>query len=155
MPLVKKKLSIAAGATSDQVLAGTTYEYVDPGTRIVVASAVDTAGTATADTTMDFTVNNAEFAKNASVSALVTGEPFGWNGNYGRYIRIRHYATYKTAYAHLSRFAPAAMIFIPCQDGLSHCPEEFTSADSIARGAAVLVRSVLALAEQSVPKGLI
>ena len=82
MPLVKKRLSVAAGATSDQVLAGTTYEYVDPGTRIVVASAVDTAGTATADTTMDFTVNNAEFSKNASVSALVTGEPFGWNGNY-------------------------------------------------------------------------
>ena len=82
MPLVKKKLSVASGATSDQVLAGTTYEYVDPGTRIVVAAAVDTAGTATADTLMDFTVNNAEFAKNASVSALVTGEPFGWNGNY-------------------------------------------------------------------------
>ena len=82
MPLVKKRLSVAAGATSDQVLAGTTYEYVDPSTRIVVAAATDTAGTATADTTMDFTVNNAEFAKNASVSALVTGEPFGWNGNY-------------------------------------------------------------------------
>ena len=82
MPLVKKKLSITAGSTSEQVLSGTTYEYVDPGTRIVVAAAVDTAGTATADTTMDFTVNNAEFAKNASVSALVTGEPFGWNGNY-------------------------------------------------------------------------
>ena len=82
MPLVKKKLSIAAGATSDQVLSGTTYEYVDPGTRIVVAAAVDTAGTATADTTMDFTVNNAEFSKDASVSTLVTGEPFGWNGSY-------------------------------------------------------------------------
>ena len=82
MPLVKKRLSVAAGATSDQVLAGTTYEYVDPGTRIVVAAAVDTAGTATADTTMDFTVNNAEFSKNASVSTIVTGEPFGWNGNY-------------------------------------------------------------------------
>ena len=80
--MLKKRLSVAAGATSDQVLAGTTYEYVDPGTRIVVAAAVDTAGTSTADTTMDFTVNNAEFAKNASVSALVTGEPFGWNGNY-------------------------------------------------------------------------
>tara|TARA_B100000497_G_C7632238_1_gene380006 strand:- start:26 stop:388 length:363 start_codon:yes stop_codon:yes gene_type:complete len=79
MPLVKKKISVAAGATSDQVLSGTTYEYVDPGTRIVIASAVDTAGTATADTTMDFTVNNAEFAKNASVSTLVTGQPFGWN----------------------------------------------------------------------------
>jgi len=82
MPLVKKKLSIAAGATSDQVLAGTTYEYVDPGTRLVVAAAVDTAGTASADTLMDFTVNNAEFSKNASVSTLVNGEPFGWNGNY-------------------------------------------------------------------------
>ena len=79
MPLVKKKLSVAAGATSDQVLSGTTYEYVDTSTRIVVAAAVDTAGTATADTTMDFTVNNAEFAKNASVSTLVTGQPFGWN----------------------------------------------------------------------------
>ena len=79
MPLVKKKVSVAAGATSDQILSGTTYEYVDPGTRIVVAAAVDTAGTATADTTMDFTVNNAEFAKNASVSTLVTGQPFGWN----------------------------------------------------------------------------
>ena len=79
MPLVKKKLSIAAGAVSDQVLSGTTYEYVDPGTRIVVAAAVDTAGTPTADTTMDFTVNNAEFAKDTSVSTLVTGQPFGWN----------------------------------------------------------------------------
>jgi hypothetical protein len=79
MPLVKKKVSVAAGATSDQILSGTTYEYVDPGTRIVVAAAVDTAGSATADTTMDFTVNNAEFAKNASVSTLVTGQPFGWN----------------------------------------------------------------------------
>ena len=80
MPLVKKKISVAAGATSDQVLSGTTYEYVDPGTRIVVAAAVDTSGTAVADTTMDFTVNNAEFAKDASVSTLVTGQPFGWNG---------------------------------------------------------------------------
>jgi len=80
MPLVKKKISVAAGAVSAQVLSGTTYEYVDPGTRIVVAAAVDTAGTAAADTTMDFTVNNAEFAKDASVSTIVTGQPFGWNG---------------------------------------------------------------------------
>jgi len=81
MPLVKKRISIAAGATSDQFLAGTTYEYVDPGTRIVVAAATDTAGAAGADVTMDFTVNNAEFSKNASVSELVTGERFGWNGS--------------------------------------------------------------------------
>lgn len=79
MPLVKKKISIAAGAVSDQVLSGTTYEYVDPGTRIVIAAAVSAAGAAGADTTMDFTVNNAEFAKDASVSTLVSGQPFGWN----------------------------------------------------------------------------
>ncbi len=27
----------------------------------------------------------------------------GWNGSYGKYIRIRHNSTYKTAYAHMSR----------------------------------------------------
>ena len=32
-------------------------------------------------------------------------EAAGWNGSYGRYIRIRHSGTYKTAYAHLSRIA--------------------------------------------------
>ncbi len=31
-------------------------------------------------------------------------EKAGWNGTYGRYIRIRHTGTYKTAYAHLSGF---------------------------------------------------
>ena len=80
MPLIKRKLSIASGATSDNVFANTTYQTVDAGTRIVVASAVDTAGTVSADTTMDFNVNNAEFSSNASVSALVSGEAFGWNG---------------------------------------------------------------------------
>ena len=50
--------------------------------------------------------------------------------------------------AHLSRFAPAAIIFIPCRDGLSHCPEEFTSNEAIAKGALVLTSCVLALAEK-------
>ena len=77
MPLVKKRIFLAAGATSDQVLSGTTFEYVDPNTVLRVAAAVDTAGTsATADTTMDFTVNNSEFSRNVSVSKLVDGEPF-------------------------------------------------------------------------------
>ncbi len=31
-------------------------------------------------------------------------EKAGWNGSYGKYIRIRHTGTYKTAYAHLSKF---------------------------------------------------
>ena len=30
----------------------------------------------------------------------------GWKGSFGRYIRIRHNATYDTAYAHMKSFAP-------------------------------------------------
>jgi hypothetical protein len=80
MPLIKRKLSIAAGATSDNVFANTTYQTVDQNTRIVIAAATDSTGSATSDTTMDFNVNNAEFSSDASVSTLVTGEAFGWNG---------------------------------------------------------------------------
>lgn len=81
MPLVKKRLTIAAGATSEQVLQGTTYEYVDPNTQLVVAAA-DNSGTYSGDVVMNFTVNNAEFAKDAVVSEGVSGEAFGWRGGY-------------------------------------------------------------------------
>ena len=47
---------------------------------------------------------------------------------------------------HMSRIAPAAMIFTPCKDGLSHCPEEFATPEAIARGSAVLTHTVLKLA---------
>lgn len=87
MPLVKKELTLAAGATSEQILAGTTYEYVGPNTRLVVAAGADEAAgnvtnRQTTQTVMNFNVNNAEFARDASVSPLVDGEPFGWKGNY-------------------------------------------------------------------------
>lgn len=89
MPLVKKEITLAAGATSEQILAGTTYEYVGPNTRIVVAAAADAAATGselaknqTAQVNMNFNVNNAEFARDAAVSTPVDGEPFGWKGNY-------------------------------------------------------------------------
>lgn len=78
MPLVKKNITVAAGATSEQILQGTTYEYVDPGTRLVVAAAEST-GTYSGNVTMNFVVNNAEFAKDAAISEKVSGEAFGWN----------------------------------------------------------------------------
>ena len=78
MPLVKKRLTVSAGATSAQVLQGTTYEYVDPGTHIVVAAA-DSTATYSGLVEMNFTVNNSEFAKDAQLSETVTGQPFGWN----------------------------------------------------------------------------
>lgn len=89
MPLVKKEFSLAAGATSEQILAGTTYEYVGPNTRLVVAACADSGVIADpiqnehlTNVTMNFNVNNAEFARDASVSPMVTGEAFGWRGNY-------------------------------------------------------------------------
>ena len=42
----------------------------------------------------------------------------------------------------LSRAIPAAMIFVPSRDGLSHCPEEWTSMEDIAIGAHALAESI-------------
>lgn len=33
-------------------------------------------------------------------------EMAGWNGGYGKYVRLKHNSTYKTAYAHMSKIAP-------------------------------------------------
>ena len=42
----------------------------------------------------------------------------------------------------LSRAIPAAMLFVPSRDGLSHCPEEWTSMEDIAIGARALAESI-------------
>ena len=49
--------------------------------------------------------------------------------------------------AQLARVVPSAMIFIPCENGLSHCPEEFAKLSDIAKGTAVLVKLILDLAK--------
>ena len=51
--------------------------------------------------------------------------------------------------AQLSRVVPAAMIFIPCKDGLSHCPDEYADAYDISKGIAVLYKMVENLADQN------
>lgn len=42
---------------------------------------------------------------------------------------------------------PAAMVFIPCRDGVSHHPSEFTSAQNIVKGIKVLAGTIAKLAE--------
>lgn len=42
----------------------------------------------------------------------------------------------------VNRVIPAAMVFVPSKDGLSHVPTEWTSSMSLANGADVLLRSV-------------
>ena len=46
----------------------------------------------------------------------------------------------------IARVAPTAMVFVPSRDGRSHCPEEHTDPEQLARGADVLANAVAALA---------
>ena len=45
----------------------------------------------------------------------------------------------------MTLIAPTGMIFVPSKDGVSHSPKEFTSAQDMANGGNVLLRTVLAL----------
>ena len=46
----------------------------------------------------------------------------------------------------VARFAPVAMIFIPCHNGVSHRPDEYASPEWIAGGVEVLARTLARLA---------
>lgn len=45
----------------------------------------------------------------------------------------------------MARIAPMGMIFIPSKDGISHAPEEYSSPEAIAKGANLLLHSLLEL----------
>ncbi len=45
----------------------------------------------------------------------------------------------------MATIAPTGMIFVPSKGGISHSPEEFTSAEDMADGANVLLHTILAL----------
>jgi allantoate deiminase len=46
----------------------------------------------------------------------------------------------------MAHVCDAGMIFVPCRDGRSHCPEEYTKPEDIAAGVAVLANTLLELA---------
>jgi beta-ureidopropionase / N-carbamoyl-L-amino-acid hydrolase len=46
--------------------------------------------------------------------------------------------------AFLAQIAPAAMLFVPSRDGMSHCAEEWTDSDVLAKGVAAVLRAVRA-----------
>lgn len=48
----------------------------------------------------------------------------------------------------MQRLCPSAMIFVRSQDGLSHCPEEFTSQEDLEQGAQLLLHAVLKTANK-------
>ena len=45
----------------------------------------------------------------------------------------------------MSRIAPTGMLFIPCRNGYSHRPDEFASAEDIARGTLILAEALAEL----------
>lgn len=51
--------------------------------------------------------------------------------------------------AYMARLAPTGMIFIPCLEGRSHCPEEFASPEQVLAGAQVLLEVLIRLDEQT------
>lgn len=52
--------------------------------------------------------------------------------------------------AYMARLAPTGMIFIPCREGRSHCPEEYASPEQIIAGAQILLDVLLRLDEQNI-----
>lgn len=50
--------------------------------------------------------------------------------------------------AHLARLCPTGMIFVPSQEGRSHCPEEWTEVDDVCAGVHVLAASLLRLDQE-------
>ena len=46
---------------------------------------------------------------------------------------------------HVARLCPIGLLFIPCRDGRSHCPEEWAEVEHLATGARVLLELLLGL----------
>ena len=45
----------------------------------------------------------------------------------------------------MARLCPIGLLFIPCRDGRSHCPEEWADVEHLATGARVLLELLLRL----------
>lgn len=78
MPILAQNLSLAAGATSANVFDNTNYQFVNQGTpiRVSIASVDSNDAVQGSNINYRFTINNTEFADDATVPALVTGVPF-------------------------------------------------------------------------------
>ena len=50
--------------------------------------------------------------------------------------------------AHLAKVSDATIIFIPCKNGLSHCPQEFTDSINIKKGSEVILSSIIQLKDK-------
>lgn len=70
----------------------------------------------------------------AEAAARATGVPC---------LRLQSGASHDAS--HLARIAPTALLFIPCREGRSHCPEEWAEPGHLAAGTRVLLELLLQL----------
>jgi len=78
MPVLANNVSLTAGSSSVNIFDNTNYQFINEGTELRVSAAVVEAndGAQGANVNYRFTINNTEFADDAIVPALVTGQPF-------------------------------------------------------------------------------
>ena len=78
MPVIANNISLTAGSTSTNVFDSTNYQFINEGTELRISAAVVGAndGAQGSNVNYRFTINNTEFADDAIVPALVTGQPF-------------------------------------------------------------------------------
>lgn len=78
MPVLANNVSLTAGSSSVNIFDNTNYQFINEGTELRVSAAVVGAndGAQGANVNYRFTINNTEFADDAIVPALVTGQPF-------------------------------------------------------------------------------
>ncbi len=78
MPVLANNVSLTAGSSSVNLFDNTNYQFINEGTAIRLYGAVVGAndGAAGANVNYRFTINNTEFADDAVLPALVTGQPF-------------------------------------------------------------------------------
>ena len=84
MPTFGDNISLASGATSNNLFENTPYSKVNQNStiRINLASVSTNDGAAGANLNQTFLVGNTQYADEVPLPALVTGQPFTDNGSY-------------------------------------------------------------------------
>ena len=78
MPVIANNVSLTAGSSSVNFFDNSNYQFVNEGTELRIYGAVVGANDGVSGSNVNYrcTVTNTEFADNAILPALVTGEPF-------------------------------------------------------------------------------
>lgn len=78
MPVIANNVSLTAGSSSTNLYDNSNFQFVNEGTELRVYGAVVGANDGVQGSNLNyrFTINNTEFADDAVVPALVTGQPF-------------------------------------------------------------------------------